>query len=401
MYIGFYMKYPVSVFSMTAVLLSFTALLPPLPDDALARDNSLNVLYTGAIKGELEPCGCSPKTDSGGLARLSGYISANRDSLKPYVLVDAGNSMPEDTAQGRLKAEAIIKSFGIMGYDAAAFLGRGRLPEEFLSALIKGNGIPAVHAGSPGIAVERGHVKIHIGANPLDRKDGHVNILLTDAPLSEAKAIKGWDVVITSSGEIMAEPQKTDSAVVVSGYPRGEKLGMLMLKLDDKGRAAFASHRWQALGRGVKEDPAVRNVLREYDEKVAGLLKDEERMADAEGPYTGSAKCAACHQPFAEGWSLTKHAGAFKTLEAIGKSKDPECVKCHVTGYAQDGFFSLSSTPGLANVQCEACHGQGREHARESSKPMLPVDEKTCLKCHTQINSPEFDYKTYLERIKH
>jgi len=398
------MKYPVSVFIAAAILLSFTALLP---DDAFARDRVLNILYTGAIKGELEPCGCSPKTDSGGLTRLSGYISANKAALEPYLLIDAGNSMPEDTAQGRLKAEALIKSFGIIGYDAAAFLGRGKLPEEFLSPLVKSRGIPAVYANMPGIAVERGRLKINIGADPRRRRDGYLNILLTDIPAVEAKKIKGWDVIITSSGETLDEPvkiagpQKTDNMIIVSGYPRGEKLGVLTLKVDDKGRAAYASHRWQTLGRDVKEDPAVRSVLREYDEKVAGLLKDEEKKASSDGPYLGVAACAGCHQQFAESWSKTKHSGAFKTLEAVGKSKDPECVKCHVTGYAQDGFFSMASTPGLANVQCEACHGRGREHARESSTPMPPIDKETCLKCHTQINSPEFDYKAYLERVRH
>lgn len=396
------MKYHASAFIKNASFLFFLALLPLLPVDALARDNVLNILYTGAIKGELEPCGCSPKTESGGLARLSGYITANKNSLQPYLLIDAGNSMPaEDTAQGRLKAEAVIKSFGIMGYDAAAFLGRRALPGEFLSSLIKGNGIPAVHAGSPGIAVERGDVKIHVGADPAGRRDGHLNVLLTDVPLSEAKAIKGWDAIITSSGEIADEPQKTENAVVVSGYPRGQKLGVLTLRIDAEGRVASVSHRWQGLGKDIKEDPRVRAVLREYDGKVANLVKDEERMAVSGGPYIGAAACAACHQPFAESWSKTKHSAAYKTLEAAGKSKDPECVRCHTTGYGREGFYGMSSTPGLANVQCEACHGQGREHAGEFSTPMRPVNEETCRACHTQINSPEFDYKTYHERIKH
>src|SRR3990172_4098107 len=98
----------------------FVSALILLPFVAHGRDKVLNILYTGAIKGELEPCGCSPKTESGGLARLSGYISANRDALAPYVLVDAGNSMAEDTPQGRLKTEALLRSFNIIGYDAMA-----------------------------------------------------------------------------------------------------------------------------------------------------------------------------------------------------------------------------------------------------------------------------------------
>src|SRR3990172_49960 len=110
-----------SLLLKTAVLI-FSLLL--LPFSAYGQDKAINILYTGAIKGELEPCGCSPKTESGGLARLSGYISANREELKPYVLAEAGNSMAGDTPQGRLKTEALLKSFNIIGYDATALSKR-------------------------------------------------------------------------------------------------------------------------------------------------------------------------------------------------------------------------------------------------------------------------------------
>src|SRR3989337_1419591 len=63
-------------------------LLCLMPFDALAQDKVFNILYTGAIKGELEPCGCSPKSSSGGLARLSGHLSPNKEGLKPYLLLD-------------------------------------------------------------------------------------------------------------------------------------------------------------------------------------------------------------------------------------------------------------------------------------------------------------------------
>ena len=49
------------------------------------------------------------------------------------MLVDAGNSMAEDTSQGRLKTEALLRSVNIMGYDAMALSKRDALlPEGFL-----------------------------------------------------------------------------------------------------------------------------------------------------------------------------------------------------------------------------------------------------------------------------
>ena len=43
-------------------------------------------------------------------------------------------------------------------------------------------------------------------------------------------------------------------------------------------------------------------------------------------------------------------------------SKDSKCLPCHTTGYAQPGgFVSVEKTPLLVGVQCESCHGPGKE----------------------------------------
>lgn len=357
-----------------AALIIFTVFL--FPYAAHAREKALNVLYTGAIKGELEPCGCSPETQSGGLARLSGYISANKKTLSPYVLVDAGNTFAEATAQGRLKNEAILSSFALMGYDAAA------LPSN--------KAVKAVKSG----------LKINISSDEKLAKKGMLNILLSGKQTADLKALKGWDVIISSSGEELAEPVASGRAIIVSGFPKGQKLGILSLKLD-KNKVIGSSHRWQALKQDVAEDPAVRAVLKEYDQKVAALLKEEELNPLTGGQYLGTENCVECHQPYIESWKTTKHSAAFATLDKVGKSKDPECVKCHTVGFGEEGgFLSLKATPGLANVQCESCHGPGREHAADFST-MRPIGIEVCLKCHTHENSPEFDFQKYLEKIKH
>jgi len=379
-----------------------------LPFSAYGQDKGINILYTGAIKGELEPCGCSPKTESGGLARLSGYISSNREELKPYVLVDAGNSTGEDTPQGRLKAEALLNSFGIMGYDAAAFLEHDALPDGILSPLIEKYGIQALSDSAryrSSVPVARGPFSINISADSKGYKKGSFNILLTGKPVSEAMSamsIDGWDVIVTSSGEILEEPVQAGETVIVSGYPKGEKLGILAVQTGSGGKISSFIHRWQPLGKDIKEDSNVRDVLKEYDRKVASLVDDEEREFSSNGPYLGDASCGVCHQPFMEGWKRTGHAAAFLSLEKAGKSRDPECVICHTVGYGEEGgFYSGAVTPALANVQCEACHGPGKGHVSDFTMPMRPVGEDVCLRCHTRENSPDFDFKIYLEKIIH
>ena len=74
------------------VLMPLIMLFPPvIHGRAYGQTRTLNIVYTGVVAGELEPCGCSPKTDFGGVARRAGYLTEHRKTLSPYILIDAGN----------------------------------------------------------------------------------------------------------------------------------------------------------------------------------------------------------------------------------------------------------------------------------------------------------------------
>ena len=389
-----------------SILVCMALVLNVLPWTApgAGAEEALTILYTGGMDGELEPCGCSPKTDFGGLARLSGYISAHSEALSPYILVDAGNFTDKDTPQGRLKAEAFLKSFSIMKYDAVAFSDREKaFPGDFLPPLLEKYKVPVLPGDARGpqsILIPLGNTGIHVSISPEHPLEGMVNILLTGVPPSQAEGVEGWDIVISSSGEELEEPLRKDGAVIVSGFPRGKKLGILRVKRYREGNREI-TNTWQELGNDSKEDPRVREVLDEYDAKVAQLMKEAERPP-AGTTYLGVDECAKCHQVFVESWEKTRHAGAFADLEAAGKANDPECVMCHTVGYGEPGgFFSIDTTPELANVQCEECHGLNREHINDFSSPMMPVTEEVCLKCHTKENSPDFNFSVYLKKISH
>lgn len=372
---------------------------------AQGKTFKLNILYTGALQGELEPCGCSPKTDFGGVARLSGYLSKNKKGLSPYLLLDSGNFTGDDTPQGRLKTEAILNAFGTIGYDAVAYQKReSALPGDFLTPISDRNRLRTVYYSpyfTKTILLKKNSLNINIGTDPEKYREGRLNILLTELPAAEARAVRGWDVIILSSGEELEEPERTDDAILVSAYPKGKKLGVLTVEADSTGRIKNFRHRWQELGNDIKEDPAVRKALQEYDSKVAKLLADERRPSE-DTPYLGVGRCTECHQPFVELWEKTRHAKAFASIEKAGKAADPECILCHATGAGgAGGFYSIGTTPSLANVQCEVCHGTGREHMADLSAPLPRPTEATCRKCHTKDQSPDFDYPAYSEKIKH
>lgn len=100
-------------------------------------------------------------------------------------------------------------------------------------------------------------------------------------------------------------------------------------------------------------------------------------------------------------------------------TKDQNCLPCHVTGYRErGGFVSLKTTPRLAGVQCEVCHGAGggylkpnlmslknKEYKRSDlvAAGLVAPSPEVCKTCHNQ-KSPfykPFDYEEHLKKGIH
>jgi hypothetical protein len=117
--------------------------------------------------------------------------------------------------------------------------------------------------------------------------------------------------------------------------------------------------------------------------------------------------CKECHAKAFEAWSASRHAHAFKSLEAQNNHFNPRCLPCHTVGYsATDGYANPKLTPALRDVQCESCHGRGDYHARQARGEKLPVKKvvlrKTdCKECHNEERSPGFDEDECWKKIQH
>lgn len=141
--------------------------------------------------------------------------------------------------------------------------------------------------------------------------------------------------------------------------------------------------------------------------------------ATPKGPeYVGVNKCRMCHMPLYKAWSATKHANALAALQKV----DPKvadtvaaklkvtlkgtaattdgCVECHVTGFKAPGGYPQADSlknVAVANVTCEACHGPGSKHvpapmAEKKKTISKVVAADACMKCHTPVMSPTFNY---------
>ena len=141
--------------------------------------------------------------------------------------------------------------------------------------------------------------------------------------------------------------------------------------------------------------------------------------------YTGATLCnGRCHDPWYQAWKDTPHAKTYELLKPgiraefkrrgglnpnADYTKDPNCLRCHTTGYGQKGGFIPGKTPvnagepNLEQVGCEMCHtARGGNQARvimkksEGKFKRAQIEawggrydyENVCRRCHGHKKTP-------------
>lgn len=133
-----------------------------------------------------------------------------------------------------------------------------------------------------------------------------------------------------------------------------------------------------------QDDPAKQgDAAKQGDQAKPGDAKPAEA---AKATYIGHNACDVCHTDIHKSWSKKAHPGAFALLVARKQDKNPECLKCHTTGYGKGGFVDAEKTPDLKGVTCEACHGPGSEHNGDKEKIVRVPPATVCTDCHMKSN---------------
>ncbi len=414
-------------------------------------DNVLSIVYSGNLDGELEPCGCSAEGNFGGIKRRATLLQQLRETTPALLAISAGGLLSTNGPGDRLKGEYILKGFVLLNYDAIGvqwpdlaygpgfaadaplpwvlsnpgsekgaeplpfsmerLITRGKQRVRFFSWLDITDSPLQKMQGQHGLA-DASPTKFH-AALQRAKKEGELTVVsttLSSKQFAEQVGLDNIDVLIEGAAyEVYGEARQESHTLVVQPGSRGMRLGRLDLTLK-AGRITEWQHTVLPMPDSIADAPQLQVWYDEYNAKVKAdyLQRVEARKKQQSGqsPFVGETVCQTCHEKQHKTWFDSQHAIAYESLENVNKAFDPACIQCHTVGFDQPGgFFDMNVTGHLMGVQCESCHGAGREHVEAAGGKALPntdwSKEKVCAQCHTQPHSPGFDFDRYWPKIAH
>ena len=270
-------------------------------------------------------------------------------------------------------------------------------------------------------------------------------VLLSHSNQEESKALAKqfpqFDLLLTAGGveDPQADPEFLGKTMMVDVGHKGKSAGVVgyypdaAAKGDPKKRFRFTiieldQERFDNTPKMAEHMQFYQDRLKQEDLAAKELPIDHPRGAT----FVGAETCGECHTKAYEKWLTTAHAHAYESLiegredqiargeKIISRIYDPECLSCHVTGWHpqevlryKSGFVNKQQSPHLLGQQCENCHGPGSGHIElvemdklEDAKKVMRVTlaeakKNTCYKCHDLDNSPNFEFDSYWEKIKH
>ena len=364
---------------------------------------SMIILYTGNTKSHLEPCGCYHE-QSGGLSRRAYAIEQIRQFGYPTFVVDAGNifdgqeEIDGQRCQTNMKAlsemdcSAVALSSTDLTYDdnyllqqkdAATFpfLAPSEMQKDFIEPYVTKQAgqrtIAFVAGDAPKQAVSEADVIVSLGY---------------------PKELEHIDVVILPD-EVEAMESDTQT-LYVGSIAEGKTLGFLALWINAYGVIEDHYTTQIALTGEVGESELIRQLLTDFYRSTAEInatqrvpLFADQELEKQKHEYISATTCKGCHEKEYLQWSATRHAFAYQTLVRKERYFDPNCVACHTTGFGYDTGFKIGDQDStLKGVQCETCHGPGKQHAGNPKKTNIRSGKGTslCLQCHDTEHSPGF-----------
>ena len=365
---------------------------------------SVVILYTGGTQSHLEPCGCYQE-QSGGLPRRASVVEQLRKHGFPILLVDAGNIFDGKSEIDAQRCEVNLKAMSAMGYNTAA-LSPADLA--YNDAYLRRQGavatFPFLAPGviqnahtQPSIVEQVGqHTVAFVAGVACEEAVSQANVIVA---LGEPEDLQHIDVVIHP--DEIGTPGSEAGVLSVGCKSEGKTLGLLALWMDANGEPVRHYATELALTGDVGESAPIRELLTDFYQNVAKAssthtavhFADQALEQQQGNGYVSATACQQCHEQEYLQWSATRHAFAYQTLVKKERYFDAGCISCHTTGFGYPtGFHIGNSDTTLGGVQCETCHGPGKQHVGNPKKSNIRSgqDMSLCLECHDTQHSPGF-----------
>jgi hypothetical protein len=165
--------------------------------------------------------------------------------------------------------------------------------------------------------------------------------------------------------------------------------------------------------------PSVAGLVVGLTLSLAVIVSAKSAAAD-DHKFVGARKCKTCHKKTPIGnqygwWLDSKHAEAYETLASDQAKEwgaeagvddpqtDEKCIQCHSTAHGVPDEMVSSKFDRKAGVQCEACHGAGKDYRKKkimvdpelsAEKGLIPQSAEVCVRCHND-ESPAWDPARY------
>ncbi len=382
------------------------------------------ILFTGALNGYLEPCGCAGlENQLGGLKRRHTLIKQLRQKGWPLVALDLGGQVRRFGPQANIKFRYALESLLQMGYSGIG-LGARELQLDtdavlYVLANLEPKNNPLVSANVALFDFESGFSSRFRVLEAGGQRIGVTSVLGKKYKAAIAK-VTGvtWLDPVEALAEVAPQMASEDcdwQVLMVHGdpeeatalgrhYPQFQLVAATdgaeeppnraqsiegtdtqLIEVGHKGMYAIVigiysepqkSMRYQRVPLDIRfaDSPEMQEKLVAYQHELETLGLDGLGLTGVNNPkgqFAGSATCADCHTTATEKFEETAHAHATQTLVDLDPPRhyDPECLSCHVVGWDpqrffpyKSGYFGLQATPHLRGNGCENCHGPGAAH---------------------------------------
>jgi hypothetical protein len=410
-------------------------------------ENALVVVASGDTAGWIVPCGCT-SNQSGGLPRRATYIEGLRSEAE-VVPIDVGGAAHGTSSYDLAKFEAILRGEAMMNI-AAHNIGaaEARFGPADLRRLSAKCGVPMLSANARDRSGDLVALPVRLVSaagrrlalvGVLSEKYATADIRISPPQQAVVQALRDvagkYDAAIVLAylpeEELRQFAESLPEADVVVGGPTGQPIspkpvgptlltsstskGKFLARLDApafgtkdgwKGSIVELDGRFNDDAKQVDNVGAFRTELANRDFAPSDTGFVEPLPADVPKGFAvaGDKSCKKCHEDDCRELRKSKHQSAWKSLEAKGAHVDPDCQRCHTTGFGlPGGFASARRGTALVNVGCESCHGPSQAHVDKSEvhTPYLAQAKDHCTACHDRENSPKFDYDKYWKEIRH